>query len=53
MSILQETEDQLCHNAEKAGHPSSKLAEKFWNEVRRYFPAIDLVGVVVKKSGKQ
>lgn len=44
---IREWERRLCGFSEKGqyGVFSSKLAEKFWNEVRAYFPKIDFVGV--------
>lgn len=46
--ILEDLEDELCSFAEREGHPTDKLSEKFWNEVRKYFSMIDQVGVIVK-----
>lgn len=46
--VLLDCEEELCCFAEADGHSTSKLSEKFWNEVRKYFPYIDSVGVVVK-----
>jgi len=47
--ILQEGENDLCRQMEKSEHKaySSKLADKYWDEVRKYFKFIDLVGVKV------
>lgn len=44
---IREWERRLCNHSEKGqyGIFSSSLAEKFWNEVRNYFPKIDFVGV--------
>jgi hypothetical protein len=45
--LLQEGENDLCRHMEKSEHRvfSSKLADKYWDEVRKYFKYIDLVGV--------
>ena len=47
--ILQQGENDLCRQMEKSQHRaySSKLADKYWDEVRKYFKYIDLVGVKV------
>lgn len=38
----------LCGKTENSGHGafSSKLADKFWGEVKKDYPMIDFVGVV-------
>lgn len=48
--LLLEGEQDLCRQMEKSTHRtySSNLADKYWNEVRKYFKYIDLVGVVSK-----
>lgn len=50
--ILQRGEDELCRQMEKSQHRfySSNLADKYWDEVRKYFKYIDLVGVNVKSG---
>lgn len=47
IAIIREYEDRLCRHSEGSGYAAyaGKLAEKFWEEVRRDFPLIDLVGV--------
>jgi hypothetical protein len=49
--ILQVGENNLCRQMEKSSHRmfSSKLADKYWDEVRKYFKYIDQVGVVTKR----
>ncbi len=44
---IREWERKLCGYSEKGqyGVFSSGLADKFWKEVRTYFPKIDFVGV--------
>lgn len=46
--LLQEGENELCRQMEKSNHRafSSNLADKYWDEVRKYFKYIDLVGVI-------
>ena len=48
LDILRATERQLCAGMERGGYGaySSKLAEKFWQTVKKEFPQIDYVGVV-------
>lgn len=54
VAIIREWESKLCSTSEKAGYGgyTSNLSEKFWQEVRKSFPLIDYVGVIVKKSQK-
>ncbi|RJR28912.1 hypothetical protein C4564_03735 [Candidatus Microgenomates bacterium] len=49
MSIIRAYEDKLCGHSESSGYAnySGNLAEKFQEEVRREFPQIDRVGIVV------
>ena len=51
---VKDCEKRLCGHMEKGKNAvfSSKLADKFWEEVRAYFPPIDEVGVtmIFKKS---
>lgn len=49
--LLQEGENELCRHMEKGNNRvySSKLADKYWDEVRGYFKYIDMVGVVSKR----
>jgi len=47
IAIIRHYESILCGRSEGAGfgNYTSKLAEKFWGEVRKVFPEIDEVGV--------
>lgn len=51
--VIRDWENKLCLQSEKGGygHYTSSLAEKFWGEVRKQFPAIDNVGLKIN-SGK-
>jgi len=50
LKIIKEWESKLCHQQEKTySQYSGNLAEKFWEEIRREFPMIDYIGIVVKK----
>jgi len=50
IEIIREYEDRLCNHSEGSGYGaySGNLADKFWGEVRKEFPQIDRVGIVVK-----
>ncbi|HJY98217.1 MAG TPA: hypothetical protein VJ227_00695 [Patescibacteria group bacterium] len=52
LKIIHEWEDKLCSQSEKAGfgNYTGGLAEKFQEEVRRHFPLIDHIGIIVKPS---
>ena len=52
MDIIREWENKLCSRTEKAGfgNYSTNLSEKFWAEVRKTYPLIDYIGVVVVKK---
>ena len=60
LSIIQDWENKLCMQSEKAGYGSftTKLSEKFQSEVRKHFPEIDNIGIIIeskpkiKKNGK-
>jgi sugar-specific transcriptional regulator TrmB len=51
LEIVREYENRLCTNTERGMYNrfSTKLAEKFQNEVRRHFPMIDRVGLIIEK----
>lgn len=51
ISLIREYEDRLCNHSEGSGYASysGNLAEKFWGEIRKDFPLIDRVGVIIKK----
>lgn len=46
--VMRDWERRLCSGTEKGAyaHYSSKLAEKFWSEIKKEFPLIDQVGLV-------
>lgn len=48
--IIREWEQKLCGHSEKGKYAqfSSKLAEKFQEEVKAFFPLVDFIGVKVK-----
>lgn len=52
MEVIREWEDRLCRQTEKGGYSqySGGLAEKFQNEVRKEFPLIDSVGIIISSS---
>ena len=54
VTIIREWENKLCSTSDKAGYGgyTSNLSEKFWGEVRKSFPLIDHVGVIVKKKSE-
>lgn len=47
LPIIRDYENLVCSKAEKSGYGqfSSKLAEKYWQEVRKNYPKIDFVGI--------
>lgn len=49
VTIIKDTERRLCGYMERGKNAtfSAKLADKFWEEVRAYFPPIDQVGVKI------
>lgn len=49
---IHEWENRLCKASEGAGYGSytTKLAEKFQEEVRSHFPLIDHIGIIVKTA---
>jgi hypothetical protein len=52
LDIAHEWENRLCKSSEGAGFGTftTKLAEKFQEEMRHAFPLIDHVGIVSKRS---
>ncbi len=52
VAIISDWENKLCGHMEKGNNAvfSAKLADKFNNEVKKYFPMIDWVGVKIKKA---
>jgi len=51
LEIIEEWEQRLCSQSEKAGYGSysGSLAEKFHEEIKRVFPMIDYIGLIVEK----
>lgn len=51
IAIIRDYEDRLCRTSEGSGYGSytGSLAEKFWGEIRKDYPMIDRVGVIIKK----
>lgn len=49
--ILKEWEGRLCGHMEKGANAnySANLAEKYWQEIRKYYPFIDHVGIKIRK----
>jgi hypothetical protein len=47
MEIMHGYEKQLCGKSERSGMGvySSKLADKFWQEIKKRYPLIEFVGV--------
>jgi hypothetical protein len=54
LKIIREWEDKLCGHSEGSGYGSysGNLADKFWGRVRKDYPEIDSVGIVVFKIKK-
>lgn len=50
VEIIRMWERRLCSHSERGqyGKYSARLAEKFWERVRREFPKIDFVGVKIQ-----
>lgn len=51
MDIITEWEQRLCLQSEKAGYGSysANLSEKFHEEIKKLFPMIDYIGLIVDK----
>ena len=51
MEIIREYENRLCSNTERGKYNqySAGLAEKFQDEIRRHFPLIDHIGLIINK----
>ena len=52
LRIVKEWETKLCSHMESGQYNaySARLAEKFWEEVRKKFPLIEFVGVEIVKA---
>ena len=51
VKLVKEWEDRLCQQSEKAGYSNytGGLAEKFQAEIKKEFPLIDHVGLIIKR----
>lgn len=51
LEIIEEWEQRLCSQSEKSGYGSysGSLAEKFHEEIKKVFPMIDYIGLIVEK----
>lgn len=49
MEIIRTYEDRLCGHMENTHNAtySANLAEKFRNEIKRYLPKLDMIGVTI------
>lgn len=49
LEIMREWDARLCQQMEKGSNNvfSSKVSAKFWDEVKKDFPLVDLVGVEI------
>jgi hypothetical protein len=49
MDIVREYEDRLCGKMEKTANAnySAGLSEKFRNEIKKYLPKLDMIGVTI------
>jgi hypothetical protein len=52
LKIIREWENKLCSQSEKGGYGvyTGGLSEKFQMLIRKSFPMIDYVGIIVRKS---
>jgi len=54
LAIIRLWENKLCMQSEKGGYGAytPKLAEKFKDEIRKVFPQIDQIGIIIQKTQK-
>ena len=52
LDVIRSFERKLCSGMERTNNSvySDKVAEKFWDEVRKELPLIDQVGVTVRQA---
>lgn len=52
MKVIREYENKLCNRSEGNGYAaySGNLAQKFMDEIRKIFPNIDRVGIIVRNK---
>ncbi|MBN1168515.1 hypothetical protein JXA63_01340 [Candidatus Woesebacteria bacterium] len=50
--VIREYENRLCRNTERGMYSkfSASLAEKFQNEVRKVFPKVDDIGIIIQND---
>lgn len=50
LEIIRKYEDILCKKSEGSGYGkfTTKLSEKFWEEIRSHFPKINHIGIQVE-----
>jgi len=55
LDIVRDFEDRLCNRSEGSGYGkyTSNLAEKFQGEVKKHFPMIEHIGVVVSNGNNK
>lgn len=53
LKVVRQWEDKLCRQSEVAGFGSytTGLAEKFQEEVKKFFPLIDHIGIIIENKG--
>lgn len=51
LDLIRDWERRLCYGTEKGKYASysAKLAEKFWEEIKKELPLVEQIGVKVKK----
>jgi hypothetical protein len=50
-TIIREWEGKLCRTQEKTySQYAGGLADKFWGEIRKHYPKIDSIGIIVKDA---
>jgi hypothetical protein len=54
LKVIHDWENKLCMQSEKGGYGNftTSLAEKFWGEIRKEFPEIDNVGIILQNDAK-
>lgn len=52
--VMEEWDQRLCKQMEKGSNGvfSSKVSEKFWNEIKQDFPLVEFVGVEVLRPSR-
>jgi hypothetical protein len=54
MTVIRDYEARLCRTSEQGGYNrfTPQLAEKFQDEVKKHFPMIDHVGLIIRQKPK-